>query len=675
MKRIGWMSILGLGFFLVFSCTIALKGEQNQKKILAPYFFIKGGDPAIDRLPLKDTRVQVNICGVMAEVKVMQRYTNTGNRPIHARYIFPGSTRAAVHGMKMTIGNKIIKAKIMKKAKARQTFEKAKKAGKSASLLEQHRPNVFSMNMANILPGDTIDVELEYTQFLIPAHGTYEFVFPTVVGPRYSNVPEGQAGKDDQWLKNPYFKKGEEGVSLPGESEKSQMRFDISTHLSAGLPIQEVACTTHQTDISFLNRTAATLTLKEIEKTGANRDYIVRFRLADKKIASGLMLHRGKTENFFALMVEPPLRINTTEIPNREYIFVVDVSGSMRGFPLNISKQLLRDLITNLRPRDTFNVLLFAGRSALMSERSIAANAENLQRAINLINRQRGGGGTELLRALKRAIQLSHDEENSRTIVVVTDGYVSFENSIFSYIRQNLNNANLYAFGIGSSVNRFLIEGMAKSGYGEPFVITESREAAAKAGKFRQYIQSPLLTNISVQYQDFAAYEVEPSSIPDLFAERPMVIFGKWRGKPCGSITVSGITGTGKFEKSFSVSDMAFQESHKVLKYLWARTRIADLSDFYFNKQNQETIDKVTELGLTYNLLTKHTSFVAVYEKIRNTEGQAHTVKQPLPLPKGVPNSAVGKSIIRGSEPSFFSLILMSLIMVFLFIRKKQLVK
>ena len=261
-------------------------------------------------------------------------------------------------------------------------------------------------------------------------------------------------------------------------------------------------------------------------------------------------------------------------------MFIVDVSGSMNGFPLNISKKLLKDLIGNLRPSDRFNVLLFAGGSTVMSEKSLPATQKNINHAINVIDRQRGGGGTRLLPALKKALSLQGTEDYSRSVVIVTDGYVSVEKEAFDLIRNNLGNANMFAFGIGSSVNRHLIEGMARVGMGEPFIITRPDEAGEKAAKFRKLIESPVLTGVTVDFNKFKAYDIEPPSIPDVMAQRPVILFGKWRGRPQGNILVKGIAGDRTYRKKLNVADVKPLQTNSALRYLWARHRIALLSDY-----------------------------------------------------------------------------------------------
>lgn len=624
--------------------TISGSAQSQEDKTLSPYFFVQG-NPAIDRLPLKDTRVEIEVSGVIADVKVLQTYRNEGSRPINASYLFPASTRAAVYAMRMRIGEQVIVAKIKEREKAKQQFDKAKQEGKSASLLEQNRPNVFSMSLANVMPGDQIDIELRYTELLVPTDGIYEVVFPTVVGPRYSSQPESAAPRADSWVKSPYLPQGSKPTST----------LRISARISAGLPIQDLSCASHKIVPQWQSANTAQIILDDAGADGGDRDFILRYRLAGEQIASGLLLYQGKDENFFLYMAQPPERVMDSDIPPREYIFVVDVSGSMNGFPLNISKRLLQDLIAQLRPSDLFNVVLFAGDSAALSENSLPANEQNISSAIRLIEQQRGNGGTELLAAIKRAMSMPREASISRNIVLVTDGYVSGETGVFDYIREHLGESNVFSFGIGTAVNRYLIEGVAKAGMGEPFIVTSEAEAPAIAAKFQQYIQTPLLTDIEVRAIGFDIYDTHPAYMPDLFAQRPLILFGKWRGSVSGSFELKGKTGHGDYITRLDVSSIAPDEGHRALRYLWARSRIAELSDYGASSVDADRINEITSLGLKYSLLTKYTSFIAVREEVRNTQGQAEDTDQPLPLPQGVSNLAVGTQ--SGSEPELIWLL------------------
>ncbi|MFH1653517.1 MAG: trypsin, partial [Pseudomonadota bacterium] len=262
------------------------------------------------------------------------------------------------------------------------------------------------------------------------------------------------------------------------------------------------------------------------------------------------------------------------------------------------------------------------------------------------LDKQDGSGGTELIPALKRALDLPRTKGTSRIIVTVTDGYVSVEKDAFELIRANLGKANLFSFGIGSSVNRFIIEGMARAGLGEPFVILNKDGADATADKFREYILSPVLQGIDVSYKDFGAYDVEPESLPDLFAMRPIMLIGKFKGDAKGKITVTGTTPAGKFQQSVDLASGINSPDNSALQYLWARQKIMYLSDMNKLEKDDARVKEITNLGLKYHLMTDYTSFIAI-DKIKRADGKFVTVKQPLPLPQGVSDRAVGESKMK----------------------------
>jgi Ca-activated chloride channel family protein len=644
MKRILNLCVLHLALALFpVGALRANEASGGKDRTLSPYFHVQGGDGGADLMPLKSTEVDVQIAGVIADVRITQVYSNAGGMPLEAIYVFPGSTQAAIYGMEMTIGERVLKAQVQPRDTARRTFEQAKSEGKSTSLLEQQRPNVFQMNVANIMPGETIKVDLRYTELLVPNHGEYEFVFPTVVGPRYSNKAEASAPETDRWIANPYLQK----------SVQSSATFKMAVDVVAGMPLQALQCASHEVEPEYRDASHARITL---DGSASSRDFILKYRLADSKIESGLLLSRGETENFFLLTVQPPSRVKPEALPPREYVFVVDVSGSMKGFPLEVSKRLMKQLFATLSPQDTFNVLLFSGGSDLLSERSMPASHDNLKRAFDVIDSHRGGGGTELLPALRRVLELPSQPDTVRSIVVITDGFVSVETEAFDLIRKNLNRANLFAFGIGSSVNRFIIEGMARAGQGEPFIVTRPDEAESASKLFRDYISAPVLTRVAVDFSGFEAYDVEPASIPDVLADRPVVLFGKWKGSEQGSITLRGKSGVGEYVQSFRLADATSLNTTQALGYLWARKRIATLADYIQLGATDERVKEVTNLGLTYNLLTVYTSFVAVDNVVRNPAGGMESIKQPLPLPLGVENSAVGAPISTTPEPETWML-------------------
>jgi len=615
---------------------------ESSKSVQSPYFAVQD-DSGVDHFPMKETKVDVKLNGVIASVHVHQHYRNEGTKPINAKYIFPGSTRAAMNGMSMTIGNRRIKAQIKEKEQARQMFAAAKAAGQTASLLAQKRPNVFSMDVANIGAGAEIDVEMDYTEFLTATDGEYEFVYPGVVGPRYG----GDADRTDApvtWIGNPYLKAG----------SNSPAAFDIDVRMDSPIALRDLTSTTHRVVTKWSGAKSVDVGLDESKQTAGNRDFILHYRLQGDAIVTGLTRFWAGGENYFMLQAQPPQRVSGIDLPPREYVFILDVSGSMKGFPLDTARDLIGKLLAGLRPQDRFNILFFAGGSSVLSPESLAATPENFMRAGEMLKKLEGGGGTELLPALQQALAMTAPEGTSRSLVLITDGYISAEDTAFKLIDDNLGKDNLYTFGIGSSVNRFLLEGLAKVGHAEAFVVTSSADAARESERFRQYISAPVMTDIKVTGKGVEIYDTEPRTQPDLLARRPVLVLGKFRDAKTGAaIELSGVTGTGRQQWRFPIADATRDSS---LGILWARKRLEHL--YVFPNASKDSRAEILSLGLRYSLLTSATSFIGVDETLPTGDVEAATdVKQPQPLPEGVSNAAVGETLTPAPEPNELALV------------------
>jgi Ca-activated chloride channel family protein len=633
-------------------------------KTESPYFFVKSDDPSVDRLPLKGTEVSVKISGVIADVTVTQTYRNEGQRAIEAKYVFPGSTKAAVSGLNVRLADRLITAQIREKQQAQIEYDTAKKEGKTAALLEQQLPNVFQMNVANILPGDDVKVELRYTELLVPQSGNYQFVFPTVVGPRY-NSPQSENAQA-KWVAQPTLPAG----VAPATS------FKLKASIDTPMGIKEIRSATHTIDVKKSDEDQhADIALKADGRPADDRDFVLDYRLAGEKIESGLMLYKGQgenAENFFLAMVEPPKAVAASAISPRDYIFVVDISGSMHGFPLDTAKTVLERLIGGLRPSDTFNVLLFSGSNKMLSPKSVPATRANIEQALATIQNYSGSGSTELIPALKRAYAEPKEKNVSRSIVVVTDGYVTVEREAFELVRNNLSKANVFAFGIGSSVNRSLMEGIARAGMGEPFIITDPVQAPEQAARFRRMVESPVLTSVKATFGGLDVYDVEPQALPDVLGERPVIVFGKWRGEAKGRVIIEGQGASGPYRQEVRIDDRTRQDT-AALRTLWARHRIQSLSDQETLEGGTAFKERITELGLKYSLLTQYTSFIAVDKVVRNVAPQDSVgVNQPLPMPQGVSNLALGAEVPSTPEPESLGAIAVVLSMLAMLRRRAR---
>lgn len=382
------------------------------------------------------------------------------------------------------------------------------------------------------------------------------------------------------------------------------------------------------------------------------------------------MIDEWNGEKFFLLTVQPPARVTPALVPPRDYVFVMDVSGSMWGFPLDVSTRLLEELLVSLHEADTFNVQLFSGSSRMLFDGPVAATPENIAAALALFEAGRKygdyGGATELLPALERVLSLPARPGVSRSIVVVTDGYVDVEAEAYALVRARLGEANLFAFGIGAAVNRELIERLARAGRSEPAVVDGKDRAAAAAAKFRRMIEAPVLTHVRTAFEGFSTGELIPAAQPDVLAQRPVMMVGKWHGAATGKVRLSGLTGAGAWNAEIDVADAVRLDGSGALAHLWARERLTGLEDLHairFEADRQKA--EIVRLGLKYNLLTRFTSFVAVDTTPREVRERAEKVTQPNPLPAGVSERApAGGEVPTSPEPGTVSLMIVAALIV-----------
>ena len=594
---------------------------EARKTTGAPYFEAYANGTKVEALPLAMTRVDVTVAGVIADVRLTQVYENRGQVPVEAVYVFPASTRATVHGLTMKVGGRIVRAKLRGKEAARATYEAAKDAGKTATLLEQQDVGAFRMNLANVLPGDRIEVELKYTELLLPTAGVYEFFFPNTAS------------------QDPYTKPGDPDRSMPssGAAAVTQDAMTITTRILSAAPIATIDSPSHRLKIVRRGDSEALVTLDPADRDASRRDFVLRYSMLGDDIGTGVLAHPGKDENVFLLTAQPPRQVGMDRVPAREYVFVLDVSGSMTGQPMDVSKQLMRELFEGMRPGDRFNVVLFSGGSQVLSPGgSLPANAAELGRAIALIDGRNAGGGTELAAALETAYALPRTPGMARALVVVTDGAIAAGGDVSRLVSSKLHLASVFVFGIGESVEHSTIARIARAGEGEAFEVMEMAKADAEARRMKGYIERPVLTNVRLEVVGADLYDLEPPSIPDLYAQRPIVIVGKYRGPLTGQVRIHGISGGRPVTIPVDLAKAFVDPELDALPRLWARRRVDRVDDescpttgWGCNNQSDPERKKTIEaLGLHYGILTSETSFVAVTEEVRTHE-DATTVAQP----------------------------------------------
>ena len=600
--------------------------------------------------PLKHTDVRAGISGFLARVTVTQAFTNSATQNIEAVYTFPLPQDAAVDDMTIQVGDRTVRGLIKRREEARAIYEKAKNTGHTAALLDQERPNIFTQSVANILPGEQVTVTISYVQTLRYEAGAYEFVFPMVVGPRYiPGQPTGSQGGG--WAPDtsrvPDASRITPWVAAKGNRAGHDISLEIA--LDAGVPIQEVRSKTHDIDVDRKTASRATVRLRD-EATIPNKDFILKYDVAGAQIADAILstpaAGRSKPAGgYFTMILQPPARLPESDIQPKELVFVLDTSGSMWGFPLEKAKQVISRALDGLYPGDTFNLITFSGDTHIVFPKPVYPTAENIRIAKSVLASRTGGGGTEMMKAIRAALVPSDSQDHVRVVCFLTDGYVGNDMEIVGEVQKHPN-ARVFAFGIGTAVNRFLLDKMAEAGRGATEYVTLADKADEAADRFYERVRSPLLTDLYVDWGGLPVTDVYPQRLPDLFSGQPVIISGRYTQPATGTIRLKGTRAGGAFSRDIPVTFSASTPPFEALAGFWARRRIDDLmSQDWLGIQRgamkPELKEQITQLGLDYRLMTQFTSFVAVEDKIVTTNGKPERIEVPVEMPEGVSHEGV----------------------------------
>jgi len=595
--------------------------------------------------PLKHTSVRGAISGFIARVTVTQIFENSAETNIEAVYTFPLPEDAAVDDMTIQVGARTVRSVIKKREEARAIYEKAKATGHAAALLDQERPNIFTQSVANILPGEQVTVVISYLQTLQYEDGSYTFVFAMVVGPRY--IPGSPTGKQaGGWSPDTDKVSDASRITPPVASPGTRAGHDISIDLAidAGVPIQTIKSTLHDVDVMHTAANTATVQLRN-EAEIPNKDFILKYDVAGSKIEDAVLSQAvpagsNLSGGYFTFILQPPARITAADVTPKELVFVLDTSGSMWGFPLEKGKELVMRALDELYPGDTFNIITFSGDTHILFPEPVYPTAENIRKAKALLSTRTGGGGTEMMKAIRASLDPSDKQDHLRVVCFVTDGYVGNDMEIIGEIQKHPN-ARVFSFGIGNSVNRFLIEGMAKAGRGDSEIVSLSDKADAAAHRLYERLRSPLLTDVSIDWNGLPVTEVYPLRLPDLFSGKPLVITGHYNAGAKGTIRLQGNQAGEKVVREIPVTLSSTAAKQSILSSFWARRKIdalmsADWSGLQSGNIKPELQKEITQLGLDHRLMTQFTSFVAVEDRVITKDGKPQRVEVPVEMPDGV---------------------------------------
>jgi Ca-activated chloride channel homolog len=584
---------------------------------------LSGPDGPVSPFLLGHTDVRVTVTGPVAHTVVVQEWRNPNRDPVDGLYIFPLPDNAAVTAMSLRIGRRVIEAEMHRREEARAVYEQARAEGRIAGLLDQERPNIFAQRVANITPGTAVEVTLEFDQEVRCDDGACAYILPTVVGPRF--IPDRQT--DPGAIAPP--------VAAPGAGTGQTLSFVLD--LDAGIPTHDVASPSHAMRVDTTRSGRATVTLTD-ERARLDRDVEVRWRLGGRDPEFGVLAYRGESDpGVFALYVQPPVGGGDPGLAApRELVFLLDCSGSMSGRPIEAAKGVVRRALGAARPQDTLQILRFSDRASGLWSGPVPATPANIGRALAYLDTLRGEGGTEMLSGVRAALDRPADPERLRIVAFLTDGYIGNEDEILGEVRRLVGDARLFAFGIGSSVNRYLLESLAQEGRGAAAFLMPGETPDDLVRRFTDRIATPVFTDIRLSWEGIDVDDQEPALVPDLFAGQPLVIHGRYHRPGAGALVLEGRLRGRRETLRRAVTLPAYAADNEALGRLWARARVDRLTRESYGRPHPDTVAAITDLGLRFHLMTPYTSLVAVDSVVSNRGGESQCVDVPVEMPAGV---------------------------------------
>lgn len=585
-------------------------------------------------LPLKHTDVKGQISGYIATVEVTQQFHNPYGEKIEAVYVFPLPQNAAVNEFIMVIGERRIRGIIREREEAERIYQQARRQGYVASLLTQERPNIFTQKVANIEPGKEIDVNIKYFNTLAYVDGWYEFVFPMVVGPRFNPpgytegvgaVARGRAGISGQKTEVQYLKPG----------ERSGHDISLAVDIDAGVAIEQVTCPSHAISNSMATAEKVQVELSRLDSI-PNKDFVLRYKVAGKTVKSALVTHRDERGGFFTLMLYPPDDLRHLKRAPMEMVFVLDCSGSMSGKPIAKAKDAIKRALRKLEPGDTFQVIRFSQSASQFGPKPVPATRENVRKALQYVDSLHGSGGTMMIEGIKAALDFPHDPQRFRLVSFMTDGYIGNEVEILAAVHQRLGCSRIFSFGVGSSVNRYLLDRMAKLGKGAVAYVGLDDSSSEVVDLFYERISHPALADVEIDWGGLQVTDVYPRRITDLFVGRPLIVTGRFKGHESTTIRVTGQVGDFTKEIRIPVRFDDSSSTHPGIACVWARKKIEDLANQATYDTSADLPGEIKQVALKYGLMSAYTAFVAVDSTQPTAGDHGLTVAVPVPVPYGV---------------------------------------
>ncbi len=581
-------------------------------------------------IPLKGVRISGDICGLHGELSVEQLYVNEENEDMEIIYTFPIPDRAAISEFSARVGDRIVKSEIREKEEAFNLYDQWLRKGDSAFLLEQFRPNIFQVSLGRVLPGEEVKIKIVYLETISYQDGEMRISIPTLVAPRYIPGSRMQGRKGMGWS-DPTGRVPDADFITPPVDRESAYRVELDLNLKSLLPVNEFTSPSHMLDVSGAEDGTVRITLAK-GSVPLDRDIVILGRCREESAAAVLSWENPDGgEGYLYLNLLP--RLDTAyQRDALNYIFLIDISGSMHGPKLEQAKNALQLCLRNMEAGDSFNIVAFESSCHyLFPAGNVPFNQTSLDRASVWINRLVPRGGTEILEPVKYALESSGEEGTS--ILLFTDGQVGNEQEIIDLVRRRIMGSRLFTFGIDTAVNSYFINSLAKAGRGFPEFIHPGERIEDKVIRQFYRINSPAVSNATVRWSAMPDVEFYPRDLPPLFDREPVMLVGKYSGSLSGTVTLEGELNKGSFKVELDLTPRGAGGESAFLKKLWAKMKIEHLEKTLegINPRRREALLKeIVNLSRKYGVGSSQTSFVALHERKEKAGGIPQTVVVPV---------------------------------------------
>lgn len=581
-------------------------------------------------MALKAVDISGDLAGNALWVKIRQHYHNDSGENAEFIYTFPLPENAAVCGFTATIGEKVITTEIKEKEQAFAAYDEAIRQGDSAFLLESMRANVFQISLGQIDTGEDVKIEINYFQEITTSDTEMRILIPTLVGSRYipGNVSGEKIGPGEA---RPTDRVPDADFISPPRGN-TDCRASLQMNIKTMSPFISIDSPSHRIQVEQSDFTTAAVSLEE-GTTRMDRDFILSLKLSDEPLPRILYGQNDRNE-YYALASYTPELPAIDKKQAGEYIFLIDISGSMAGEKLEQAAQAMKICLRNLGTDDLFNLVAFESELHPFSQKSLPFNQKNLDLATRWVNRLRSMGGTEILPAVEFALK-EETPEYEKIILLFTDGQVGNENEIINYIKARNQNLRLFSIGIDTTVNDFFINRIAEAGNGYAEFAYPGENLEDKVIRHFSRIHANYMENITLQMEGLS---LEPGGkIPNrLYDMEPFTQVFKMNSQPQDKMIIKGYSGAQ--EMVLEIDEIIKSPNAKVLEKLWAKRKITELETYLQsgNPRRAKTIQAdIIELSQKHHLLSSLTSFVGVYQRENKLSGLPELITIPVDIPYG----------------------------------------